>query len=166
MVKIFAAESKMRNPAVPSIRHSILNRGKNLLHEEITSEIIAAYYAVYNTLGYGFLEKIYENALILELQKRGLTVKQQVPIKVYYEAKIVGGYFADLLVNEVVVVELKAIEQILEAHEDQVVNYLKATNIEIELLLNFGPKAEFKRKIFSNTRKPAQKGHEPGISGP
>ncbi len=129
-----------------------------MLHEEITSTIIAAYYDVYNTLGYGFLEKVYENALILELQKRGLNVKQQMPIKVYYEGQVVGEYFTDLLVNDVVIVELKAIEQIIKAHECQVVNYLKATNIEIGLILNFGPKAEFKRKIFSNTRKPGLKG--------
>jgi len=130
-----------------------------MLHEEITSAIIAAYYAVYNTLGYGFLEKVYENALILELQKRGLTVKQQVPIKVYYGGQVVGEYFADLLVNDLVILELKAAEQIIKAHEAQLVNYLKATDLEVGLILNFGPKAEFKRKIFSNERKQSLKGN-------
>ena len=128
-----------------------------MLHEEITSVIIAAYYAVYNTLGYGFLEKVYENALILELQKRGLNVKQQVPIKVYYEGQVVGEYFADLLINDLVIIELKAVEQIIKAHEAQLVNYLKATSLEVGLILNFGAKAEFKRKIFSNARKPSLK---------
>ena len=129
-----------------------------MLHEEITSVVTAANYVVYNTLGYGFLEKGYENALILELQKRGLSVKQQMPIKVYYEGHVVGEYCADLLVNDAVIVELKAVEQIIKSHEFQVVNYLKATEIEIGLILNFGPKPEFKRKIFSNTRKPGLKG--------
>ncbi len=131
-----------------------------MLHEEITSVILAAYYDVYNKLGYGFLEKVYENALILELQKLGLTVKQQFPIKVYYDGQVVGEYFADLLVNDLVIIELKAVEQIIKAHEAQLVNYLKATNLEIGLILNFGPKAEFKRKIFSNSRKPSLKGKE------
>ena len=129
-----------------------------MLHEDITSAIIAAYYDVYNTLGYGFLEKVYENALILELQKRGLSVKQQVPIKVYYEGQVVGEYFADLLVNDLVILELKAAEQIIKAHEAQLTNYLKATDLEVGLILNFGPKAEFKIKIFSNNRKPSLKG--------
>ena len=131
-----------------------------MLHEEITSVVIAAYYDVYNTLGYGFLEKVYENALILELQKRGLTAEQQLPIKVYYEGQVVGEYFADLLVNSLVILELKAAEQIIKAHEAQLTNYLKATDLEVGLILNFGPKAEFKRKIFSNDRKPSLKGKE------
>ena len=131
-----------------------------MLHEELTSLVIAAYYAVYNTLGPGFLEKVYENALILELQKRGLSVRQQVPICVYYEGQIVGEYFADLLVSDLIILELKATEQIIKAYEYQLVNYLKATNLEVGLILNFGPKAEFKRKIFSNTRKPSLKGVE------
>ena len=124
-----------------------------MLHKEITSEIIAAFYAVYNTLGYGFLEKVYENALILELRKKGLTVKKQVPIKVKYDGQIIGEYFADLFVEDKVIVELKAVEKIIAVHEAQLLNYLKATNIEVGLLLNFGPKAEFKRKILTNHRK-------------
>jgi len=128
-----------------------------MLHEEITSVVIAAYYIVYNTLGYGFLEKVYENALILELQKRGLKVKQQVPIKVYYETQVVGEYYTDILINDLIILELKAVEKIVKAHEYQLVNYLKATNIEVGLILNFGPEAEFKRKIFSNVRKPSLK---------
>ncbi len=133
-----------------------------MLHEEITSVIIASYYNVYNKLGYGFLEKVYENAVILELQKQGLNVKQQFPVKVYYDGQIVGEYFADLLVNDLVIIELKAAEQIIKAHEAQLVNYLKATNLEVGLILNFGPKAEFKRKIFSNSHKLGLKGKEHG----
>jgi len=128
-----------------------------MLYEEITSEIIAAFYVVYNKLGYGFLEKVYENALIFELQKRGFTVKQQVPIQVYYEGQVVGEYFADLLVQDKVILELKVADEIIATHEAQLINYLKATNLEVGLVLNFGPKPEFKRKIFTNARKASLK---------
>ena len=93
-----------------------------MLHEEITSEIIAAFYAVYNVLGYGFLEKVYENALIFELKKRGFIVKQQVPIQVYYGGQVVGEYFADLLVQDKVILELKTADEISDAHEAQLIN--------------------------------------------
>ena len=95
-----------------------------MLHKEITSKIIAAFYAAYNTLGYGFLEKVYENALILELRKKGLTVKKQVPIRVKYDGQIIGEYFADLLVEDKVIVELKAVDKIIPVHEAQLLNYL------------------------------------------
>ena len=120
-----------------------------MLHEEITSDIINAFYHVYNTLGYGFLEKVNENALAKELAKRGHAIKQQVPIQVLYEGETVGEYFADILVDDKVILELKVAEEIAEAHEAQLINYLKATNTQVGLLLNFGPKAEFKRKIFT-----------------
>ncbi len=126
-----------------------------MLHEEITSRIIAAFFAVYNELGYGFLEKVYENALRIELRKSGLKVLQQTPIRVCYEGQLVGEYFADLLVADKVIVELKEADAIIEAHECQLINYLKATGIEVGLLLNFGPEPKFKRKIFTNTRRPA-----------
>ena len=106
-----------------------------LLHKEITSEIINSFYPVYNALGYGFLEKVYENALMFELEKRGLKVQTQFPIQVYYKGKIVGNYFADLLVANSVIVELKAAEQLIAAHETQLINYLKATEVDIGLLL-------------------------------
>ena len=124
-----------------------------MLHEEITSDIINAFYHVYNTLGYGFLEKVYENALAKELAKRGHSVKQQVPVQVFYEGEAVGEYFADILVDDKVILELKAAEEIAKAHEAQLVNYLKAIDIQVGLLLNFGPKAEFKRKIYTKRRK-------------
>ncbi|MDO8550997.1 MAG: GxxExxY protein [Ignavibacteria bacterium] len=127
-----------------------------MLYEEITSQIIKAFYKVNNVLGFGFLEKVYENAMKLELIKMGLKVERQKNVLVYYEKIEVGNYFADLLVNDVVIVELKAAESLCEEHEAQLINYLKATNIEVGLLLNFGKKAEFRRKIFTNDRKDNQ----------
>lgn len=124
-----------------------------MLHENITKKIIEAYYKVYNTLGYGFLEKVYENALKIELKRLNLKVDQQKNIKVFYESFEVGDYFADLLIDDLVIVELKAAESLCEEHEMQLINYLKATNLEVGLLLNFGKKPEFKRKVFSNDRK-------------
>ncbi len=124
-----------------------------MLHEGITSDIINAFYKVYNTLGYGFLEKVYENALAMELAERGHVVKQQLPIQVYYEGKAVGEYFADMLIDNKVILELKTAESIAKEHEAQLVNYLKATKAEIGLLLNFGKEPNFKRKIFSNQKE-------------
>lgn len=108
---------------------------------------------MYNQLGYGFLEKVYVNALLIELEKFHLPVKTQCPLRVFYDEKIIGEYFADLLVNEVVIVEVKAAKALTLDHEAQLLNYLKATDCEVGLLLNFGPKAEFKRKAFDNARK-------------
>lgn len=130
-----------------------MNTDKNMLHKEITAQIIEAFYKVNNTLGYGFLEKVYENALKLELIHMGLKVEQQKNIRVYYESAEVGDYYADLIVNDVVIIELKAAESLCEEHEAQLINYLKATTAEVGLLLNFGKKAEFRRKIFTNDRK-------------
>ncbi|KAF0142910.1 MAG: hypothetical protein FD122_176 [Stygiobacter sp.] len=124
-----------------------------MLHEEITSQIIKAFYKVNNTLGFGFLEKVYENAMKLELMNLGLKVEQQKNIRVYYEGKEIGDYYADLLVNDCVIVELKVADILCEEHEAQLINYLKATKIEVGLLMNFGKKAEFRRKIFSNENK-------------
>lgn len=120
------------------------------LYKELTSEIIKRFYMVYNVLGYGFLEKVYEKALKFELEKAGLHVERQKPINVFYENELVGEYFADLLVENNVIIELKAAEGICEEHENQLINYLKATDIEVGLLLNFGKKPEVKRKIFTN----------------
>ncbi|MGD8306152.1 MAG: GxxExxY protein [Ignavibacteria bacterium] len=120
------------------------------LHQKLTSEIISAFYKVYNTLGFGFLEKVYENALKFELEKMKLYVDKQKPIEVYYDGLRVGEYFADLIVENKVIIELKATEILIEEHELQLINYLKATEIEIGLLLNFGKKPQIRRKIFSN----------------
>lgn len=119
-----------------------------------TDAIIGAFYDVYNALGYGFLEKVYENALVLELRHRGLSVISQHPITVSYRGEAVGEYFADLLVDNAVIVELKAVPAILNQHEAQLLNYLTATSIEVGLLLNFGPEPKFVRKILDNDRKP------------
>lgn len=125
----------------------------NLLHGDVTDLILKAYYHVYNSLGFGFLEKVYEDAVANTLRKWGVDVVQQVPIKVYFEGEVVGEYFADLVVSKCVIVELKASESLSDAHEAQLVNYLKATHVEVGLLLNFGEEAGFRRKMYSNTRK-------------
>jgi GxxExxY protein len=121
----------------------------NYLHSDLTSQIIKAFYKVYNTLGYGFLEKVYENALLFEIRSSGLLCSRQIPIDVFYGPEKVGFYFADLIVNESVIIEVKAAEALCEEHEAQLTNYLKATTIEVGLLLNFGKKPDFKRKVFS-----------------
>lgn len=124
-----------------------------LLHQETTEKILKAFFRVYNTLGYGFLEKVYENALAIALRKLGLQVEQQLPICVYFEGVLVGEYFADIHADAKVLVEIKAAEAIHPAHEAQLLNYLRATRTEVGLLLNFGPKPEFRRKLFTNERK-------------
>ncbi len=125
-----------------------------LLHKELTDVIINAFYVVYNVLGYGFLEKVYRNALMHELIKRGHLVQYEVAIKVYYDSVVVGDYFADLIVNNLVIIELKSIESIATQHEAQLTNYLKATDIEVGLVLNFGPKPQISRRVYENSRKP------------
>ena len=124
-----------------------------MLHGEVTDRIINAFYMVYNTLEYGFLEKIYENALCIELRKAGFHVGQQHPIQVFYEEQQIGDYFADIVVDDLIVIELKAAEQLRKEHVAQLTNYLKATKKEVGLLLNFGSKPEFRRIVFSNQFK-------------
>jgi len=136
----------------------------NFQHTDITELIIKGFYRVYNALGYGFLEKVYQNALAIELRKLGLELVQEARIVVYCDNEVVGEYFADLVVAGVVIVELKAVKKLLEEHEAQLLNYLKATPYEVGLLLNFGPKPEIKRKAFDNSRKGAMnwlKNHHP-----
>ena len=122
-------------------------------HEELTEKIIKIFYKVYNTLGYGFLEKIYENAMMIEFRKAGMPAEFQSPIRVVYEGELVGEYAADIIVDKKVIIELKAVKSLMQDHHAQLLNYLKATNIEIGLLLNFGPKPEISRKVFDNFRK-------------
>ena len=126
---------------------------QSLKYGELTGKIINAFYTVYNQLGYGFLESVYENALAHELRKRGHRVRQQVPITVRYDDIVVGEYFADILVDGKVIIELKRAERINDAHVAQLLNYLKATELEVGLLFNFGPKPEFRRKIFTQSKK-------------
>jgi GxxExxY protein len=125
----------------------------NLLHSDVTGEILKAFYKVYNDLGYGFLEKVYENSMAFELQTNGLFVQQQLPINVFYNGKIAGEYFADLIVENKVIIEIKTASSIDKAHEAQLLNYLKATEIEVGLVLNFGQKPEKIRKVFTNKRR-------------
>lgn len=134
-----------------------------MLHEEITNKIICAFYKVYNTLGHGFLEKVYGNALLIELTKAGLLVAQQESVKVYYFGEQVGDYFADLVVEGLVILELKASEGLRNEHFAQLTNYLKATDKEVGLLLNFGVHPEFKRIILTNDKKQSMVSH--GLNG-
>ena len=123
-------------------------------HQELSEKIIKAFYDVYNRLGYGFLEQVYENAMVIELRSMGLKVEQQMPIKVRYRGEVVGEYFADLVVEDKIIVELKAVSTFQSSHEAQLLNYLKATHYEVGLLLNFGPSPTKKRKVFDNIKKP------------
>ena len=122
-------------------------------YKELTDRIIKIFYKVYNKLGYGFLEKVCENAMMIELEREGIAAVAQSPIKVLYDGKIIGEYFADILIDNKVIVEIKAGRQLVDENESQLLNYLKATAIEVGLLLNFGPKPEVRRKAFDNLRK-------------
>ena len=122
-----------------------------LLHDDITAVIIKCFYKVYNTLGYGFLEKVYENALLIELRNEGLICFQQTPVKVYYNDNEVGKYYADIIVANLIILEIKAgAGEIIVEHELQLMNYLRATSFEVGLILHFGKTPTFKRKIVSN----------------
>lgn len=121
----------------------------NYLHSELTEKIIGQAFNVYNVLGCGFLEKVYENALCKKLADAGLKAQQQYPVKVIFEEEIIGEYCADILVEDKVIVELKAVESLNSIFEVQLVNYLKATGIEVGRLINFGKKLDIKRKVFS-----------------
>ncbi len=125
----------------------------NYLHSHTTRAILQAFFKVYNTLGYGFLEKVYENAMVVELTKMGLPCGKQQPIDVYYEGVRIGQYFADMIVDGQVIVELKAVETLVPEHECQLVNYLKATRVEVGLLLNFGKEPQYKRRVLTNDYK-------------
>ena len=125
----------------------------DLLHKNLSDTILKIYFEVYNELGYGFLEKVYQNAMYLELKSQGYKVEAQKQIKVYYKSQLVGDYFADLLIEDSIILELKACGYLLDEHKAQLLNYLKATDVEIGLLLNFGTTPEFKRSIYTNDRK-------------
>jgi len=126
---------------------------KDSKYKELTEKIIGIFYKVYNNLGYGFLENIYENAMMIDFKIENIAAVSQYAIKVFYEDKIVGEYFADILVGGKVIVEIKAARNLAVEHEAQLLNYLKATDKEVGLLLNFGPKPEIKRKVFDNFKK-------------
>jgi GxxExxY protein len=122
-------------------------------HRKLTEKIIKIFYRVYNKLGYGFLEKVYENAMMIELSREGIPAVSQSAISVFYDGEIIGEYYADILVDSKIIAEIKAARSLAKENEAQLLNYLKATDIEVGLLLNFGPKPEIKRKAFDNFRK-------------
>jgi len=129
------------------IRAALAARG-DYPYKSLTEKIIGAAFEVHRQLGNGFLEKVYENAMVRELVDRGLRFATQHPIPVSYKGHLVGSYFADILVENVVICEVKAIETILPVHETQLLHYLKATGIPVGLLLNFGtPRVQVKRKV-------------------
>jgi GxxExxY protein len=123
------------------------------MHKDVTDLILGAFYQVYRDLGYGFLERIYEIAMLMKTRELGLHVQRQLPIDVHYQGEKIGRYFADLAVNHAVIVEIKAAKAICEENEAQLLNYLKATDYEVGLLLNFGYRPQFKRLVFANDRK-------------
>ena len=136
----------------------------DLLYKEKTDEILSAFFDVYHELGYGFLERVYQNALYQELKRRGFDCKAQQQIKVYFKGREVGEYYADIVVDDCVILELKACERLCPEHDAQLLNYLRATTIEVGLLLNFGLKPQFSRKLFTNNRKNIPCASVPSVS--
>jgi GxxExxY protein len=124
-----------------------------LKHSELTDKIIGVFYDVYNELGHGFLESTYAEAMVVALSNIGLAAAREVPVPVWFRGKKIGQYFADLVVNNIVLLELKAARGLDSAHEAQLLHYLRATNIEVGLLLNFGNRPQFRRLLFDNERK-------------
>ncbi|NHM03654.1 GxxExxY protein [Flavobacterium celericrescens] len=126
---------------------------KNFPHQELTKSIIGIYYNVYNELGFGFLEKVYHKALVIELKRNGYKIDSEKKVNVYYKNEVVGEYIPDIIINDAVIVELKCVEYLTDIHENQLLNYLKATECEVGLILNFGKDPQFIRKIFTNDLK-------------
>jgi len=124
-----------------------------LRHSELTNQVIGVFYDVYNELGHGFLESTYAEAMVIALQQVGLTAVRELPVPVWFRGKKVGQYFADILVDDTVLLELKAARTIESAREAQLLHYLRATDIEVGLLLNFGVRPQFRRLLFDNHRK-------------
>jgi GxxExxY protein len=124
--------------------------GKSLEHGQLTDRVTGVFYAVYNELGTGFVESVYENAMAMALTQAGLQVTQQAGLEVRFRNQLVGSFRADLVVADSLIVELKAVTALLPAHEVQLVNYLKASGIPVGLLLNFGLRPQVRRKIFTH----------------
>jgi GxxExxY protein len=122
-------------------------------HRDLTEKIIGAFYDVYNELGFGFLESVYHQAMLIALADAGLFAESEVKLRVYFRGRVVGEFDADIFVERKVILELKAVDEFSSAHEAQTLNYLKASDLEVGLLLNFGPKPRIKRLAFSNERK-------------
>lgn len=129
-------------------------QNSKLLHPELTEKILGVYYDVYNEIGHGFLESVYSSCMFLALTKAGMSVRREVPVPVYFRGQDVGQFKADLVVDGSVLIELKAVQNLDRSHEAQVMNYLRATELEVGLLLNFGsPKPQFRRIVFENSNK-------------
>ena len=124
-----------------------------LIHRDLTNKIIGVFYEVYNELGFGFLESVYEDAMVIALEESGLQVEQQVAIPVLFRGRSLGNFGADLIVDGSVIIELKAVSRLVDAHIAQLMHYLRATDIEVGLVMNFGQQPEFKRRVFENERK-------------
>jgi GxxExxY protein len=122
-------------------------------HSDLTGKILGAFFQIQKEMGFGFSEKVYETALEVLLMEQGLIPQRQKEIHVYYHGGLVGEFKADMIVNDVVLLEIKSVEKLIDAHDAQLLNYLKSTEIEVGLLLNFGREAEFRRKIYDNSRK-------------
>lgn len=144
---------------------ALMNRepGQSYKHSKLTDLVIGVFYEVYNELGFGFLESVYRNALQLALIEKGLIVEPEKPISVYFRSKKVGDFRADLIVNDLALLELKTAETIAIAHEAQLLNYLRSTALEVGLILNFGPKPQVRRLLFDNDRK-QRRAHRAGSS--
>jgi GxxExxY protein len=125
----------------------MIKADKNFLHAELTERVIACAYDVYNQLGFGFSEKVYENAMMIKIAQKGLEAVQQAPVNVFFEKQLVGEFFPDILVENKIIVELKAVSTLLKAHEAQLVNYLKATGMKVGLLVNFGERLKIVRRV-------------------
>lgn len=128
-------------------------RPQVLLHRDLTERIIGIFYDVYNELGRGFLESVYEAAMAIALHEAGLRAERQRPLQVWFRGQCIGDFRADLVVDGLVLLELKACSGFDPAHEAQLLHYLRATDIEVGLLLNFGPQPQFKRMVFENSKK-------------
>jgi GxxExxY protein len=126
-------------------------------HAELTGRILNRFYFVYTNLGYGFTEKVYQRALAIELVKVGLSIAEQKPIHVFYDNQMIGDFFADMVVNDLVILELKCTRQIMDVHVAQLDNYLKSTRYEVGLLLNFGQNPTHKRRVYDNEKKGTMK---------
>jgi GxxExxY protein len=135
-------------------RGSMNKQDTKLLHSELTETILGVYYDVYNEIGHGFLESVYNNCMFLALAKVGMSVRREAPVPVYFRGQDVGQFKADLVIDNSVLIELKAVQNLDRSHEAQVMNYLRATELEVGLLLNFGsPRPQFRRIVFENSNK-------------
>lgn len=144
----------MRSPVAQAKDWPRINADeRGLKHRELTEAIIGIFDDVYNELGFGFLESVYEHALAIALEQSGFKVRRQVAMAVWFRGVNVGDFRADLFINDLVAIEIKAGAAIERAHEAQLLNYLRCTDVEVGLLLNFGPKPLFRRMAFSNERK-------------